>query len=117
MADSPRSQGGVLRRFMLDVVSGARLLDQALVRVAEKVLRGVIRAVEMLLGEAVSATLLLAATLKFQGTLTLQLTGDGLVRLLVAQCTHDFVKQRMPAAGRRRGAGRRGLSSAGQRAA
>jgi len=47
-------------------------------------------AVERLLGEAVSAALLLAATLKFQGTLTLQLAGDGLVKLLVAQCTHDF---------------------------
>lgn len=46
--------------------------------------------VETLLGEAVSASVLLAATLKFQGTLTLQLTGDGLVSLLVAQCTHDF---------------------------
>lgn len=43
-----------------------------------------------LLGEAVSAAVLLAATLKFQGTLTLQLEGQGLVRLLVAQCTHDF---------------------------
>jgi molecular chaperone Hsp33 len=47
-------------------------------------------AVESLLGEAVTASLLLAATLKFQGTLTLQLAGDGLVNLLVAQCTHDF---------------------------
>jgi len=47
-------------------------------------------AVERLLGEAVAATLLLAATLKFQGTLTLQLAGDGAVKLLVAQCTHDF---------------------------
>jgi molecular chaperone Hsp33 len=47
-------------------------------------------AVEMLLGEAATAAVLLAATLKFQGTLTLQLTGDGLVQLLVAQCTHDF---------------------------
>jgi molecular chaperone Hsp33 len=47
-------------------------------------------AVETLLGEAVSATLLLAATLKFQGTLTLQLSGDGFLKLLVAQCTHDF---------------------------
>jgi molecular chaperone Hsp33 len=46
--------------------------------------------VERLLGEAVSATVLLAATLKFQGTLTLQLQGDGLVPLLVAQCTHRF---------------------------
>ncbi len=46
--------------------------------------------VEALLGEAVSASVLLAATLKFRGTLTLQLSGDGLVPLLVAQCTHDF---------------------------
>lgn len=43
-----------------------------------------------LLGEAVSASVLLAATLKFEGTLTLQLEGQGEVRLLVAQCTHDF---------------------------
>lgn len=43
-----------------------------------------------LLGEAVIASVLLAATLKFRGTLTLQLEGDGAVRLLVAQCTHDF---------------------------
>jgi molecular chaperone Hsp33 len=43
-----------------------------------------------LLGEAVSASVLLAATLKFQGTLTLQLESQGQVRLLVAQCTHDF---------------------------
>src|ERR1700690_494008 len=46
--------------------------------------------VEALLGEALSATVLLAATLKFQGTLTLQLTGDGLGTLLVAQCTHEL---------------------------
>lgn len=43
-----------------------------------------------LLGEAVSASVLLAATLKFEGTLTLQLEGKGNVRLLVAQCSHDF---------------------------
>jgi molecular chaperone Hsp33 len=47
-------------------------------------------AVEILLGEAVAATVLLASTLKFQGTLTLQLAGDGAVKLLVTQCTHDF---------------------------
>ena len=46
--------------------------------------------VQQLLGEAVSAVVLLAATLKFNGTLTLQLQGKGLVSLLVAQCTHDF---------------------------
>jgi molecular chaperone Hsp33 len=47
-------------------------------------------AVQNLLGEAVSASVLLAATLKFDGTLTLQLEGKGDVRLLVAQCTNDF---------------------------
>jgi molecular chaperone Hsp33 len=47
-------------------------------------------AVQQLLGEAVGAAVLLAATLKFDGVLTLQLQGQGLVNLLVAQCTHDF---------------------------
>ncbi len=47
-------------------------------------------AVRDLLGEAVSAAVLLAATLKFEGTLTLQLEGQGPLRLLVAQCSHDF---------------------------
>lgn len=43
-----------------------------------------------LLGQAVAASVLLAATLKFRGTLTLQLQGNGAVALLVAQCTHDY---------------------------
>jgi molecular chaperone Hsp33 len=47
-------------------------------------------AVQQLLGEAIGAAVLLAATLKFDGVLTLQLQGKGLVNLLVAQCTHDF---------------------------
>jgi molecular chaperone Hsp33 len=47
-------------------------------------------AVTELLGQAVVASVLLAATLKFRGTLTFQLQGNGAVRLLVAQCTHDF---------------------------
>jgi molecular chaperone Hsp33 len=47
-------------------------------------------AVMILLGEALVASVLLAATLKFRGTLTLQLQGNGAVGLLVAQCTHDF---------------------------
>ncbi|HXW75410.1 MAG TPA: Hsp33 family molecular chaperone HslO [Steroidobacteraceae bacterium] len=46
--------------------------------------------VTQLLGEAVVASVLLAATLKFRGTLTFQLQGDGALGLLVAQCTHDF---------------------------
>lgn len=47
-------------------------------------------AVTELLGQAVVASVLLAATLKFRGTLTFQLQGNGAVSLLVAQCTHDF---------------------------
>lgn len=39
------------------------------------------------LGEAVAASLLLAATIKFEGVLSLQLQGDGPVQLLLAQCT------------------------------
>ncbi len=46
--------------------------------------------VERLLGEAVAAVVLLAASLKFHGTLTFQLQGNGAVPLLVAQCTQDF---------------------------
>jgi molecular chaperone Hsp33 len=46
--------------------------------------------VRELLGQAVAASVLLAATLKFRGQLTLQLQGNGAVNLLVAQCTHDF---------------------------
>jgi molecular chaperone Hsp33 len=40
-----------------------------------------------LLGEAVAASILLAATIKFDGVLSLQLQGDGFVHLLLAQCT------------------------------
>ncbi len=47
-------------------------------------------AVRTLLGEATCAAVLLASTLKFEGVLTLQLQGNGPVRLLVAQCTDDF---------------------------
>jgi molecular chaperone Hsp33 len=39
------------------------------------------------LGEAVAASLLLAATIKFEGVLSLQLQGEGAVHLLLAQCT------------------------------
>src|ERR1700727_3725302 len=39
------------------------------------------------LGEAVAASLLLAATVKFEGVLSLQLQGDGPVPLMLAQCT------------------------------
>jgi molecular chaperone Hsp33 len=91
VADDAIVPGGELRRFMLEhhPVRGFWIRLDA----AWRDLRAYQHyppAVERLLGETVSATLLLAATLKFRGTLTVQLAGDGLVRLLVAQCTHDF---------------------------
>jgi molecular chaperone Hsp33 len=44
-------------------------------------------AIRAVLGEAVAASLLLAATIKFDGVLSLQLRGDGMVHLMLAQCT------------------------------
>jgi molecular chaperone Hsp33 len=42
------------------------------------------------LGEAVAASVLLAATLKFDGTLSLQLKGHGPMHLMLAQCSSDL---------------------------
>jgi molecular chaperone Hsp33 len=42
------------------------------------------------LGEAVAASVLLAATLKFDGTLSLQLQGQGPMHLMLAQCSSQF---------------------------
>jgi molecular chaperone Hsp33 len=91
VAEALASRDGELRRFILErhPVRGFHIRLQG----GWRELRSFHRyppAVEALLGEAVTASLLLAATLKFQGTLTLQLAGDGLVNLLVAQCTHEF---------------------------
>lgn len=46
--------------------------------------------VRRLLGEAMAAAALLAASLKFEGTLTLQIAGAGPLKMLVAQSTHDL---------------------------
>lgn len=46
--------------------------------------------IQQLLGECLIATILLAATIKFQGQLTLQFKGEGPVALLVAKCDHQF---------------------------
>ena len=48
------------------------------------------QAVSRLLGELVAASTLLAANLKFDGSLILQLQGDGPVALLVAECRADL---------------------------
>jgi molecular chaperone Hsp33 len=82
---------GRLRRFVLEhhPVRGfwARL-DEPWRELLQ--LRAYPAAVQSLLGEALTASVLLAATLKFEGTLSLQLEGQGPLRLLLAQCTHDF---------------------------
>jgi molecular chaperone Hsp33 len=46
--------------------------------------------VRQLVGESMAAAALLAATLKFEGTLALQINGSGPVRLLVTQATHEL---------------------------
>ena len=46
--------------------------------------------VQLLLGEMAAASALLAGSLKFDGTLVLQLQGDGPLRLAVAECQPDF---------------------------
>ncbi|HVN99275.1 MAG TPA: Hsp33 family molecular chaperone HslO [Steroidobacteraceae bacterium] len=89
MADVP--EAGELRRFLLE---GHPLRGQW-VRLGRawqelRARRSYPPQVEALLGEAAAAVVLLAATLKFTGTLTMQFAGSGRVRLLVAQCTDDF---------------------------
>jgi molecular chaperone Hsp33 len=42
------------------------------------------------LGEALAASVLLAATVKFDGVLSLQLQGDGPLYLMLAQCSHSL---------------------------
>lgn len=46
-------------------------------------------AIRELLGQLLSATVLLAETIKFKGQLTIQLDSDGPVTMLVAKCDHD----------------------------
>ena len=85
------AESGALRRFLLE----AQPLRGQWVRLGAaweelRARRSYPPVVEALLGEAATAVVLLTATLKFSGTLTLQFTGNGRVRLLVAQCTDDF---------------------------
>lgn len=46
--------------------------------------------IERLLGELVAAAVLLASNIKFDGSLVLQLQGDGPVALMVVECTADL---------------------------
>ena len=45
--------------------------------------------VRNVLGQAVSALALLAATIKFDGSISLQISGDGPLYMLVVQCSSD----------------------------
>ncbi len=42
------------------------------------------------LGQVVAASVLLSATLKFEGSLTVQANGDGALNLMVVECRNDF---------------------------
>ncbi|MCU7834082.1 MAG: Hsp33 family molecular chaperone HslO [gamma proteobacterium symbiont of Taylorina sp.] len=42
------------------------------------------------LGEVVAASVLLSATLKFEGSLTIQASGGGALTLMVVECSNDF---------------------------
>ncbi|MEQ5835796.1 Hsp33 family molecular chaperone HslO [Marinobacter sp. NFXS9] len=45
--------------------------------------------IQHLLGETLAASVLLSGTLKFEGTLSIQAQGEGPVRMLMAECSHD----------------------------
>ncbi len=77
-----------LRRFMFEQfpIRGHLVhLDAAWVALIQH--RKYPAAIRNLLGEAAAASLLLGATIKFEGALSLELRGDGPVHLLLAQCT------------------------------
>ncbi|MBR9871612.1 MAG: Hsp33 family molecular chaperone HslO [Gammaproteobacteria bacterium] len=46
-------------------------------------------AIRDLLGETLVASVLLSSTLKFEGTVALQAAGEGALRTLMAECSHD----------------------------
>ncbi len=85
------SGGDALRRFMFEDFP----VRGEIVRMEES-WRAVLErqdyppAVRAVLGEAMAATALLASTLKFDGSLTLQIQGEGDLHLLVAQCGSDL---------------------------
>lgn len=45
--------------------------------------------VRRLLGESLAASVLMSGTLKFEGTLSLQASGEGPLRTLMTECSHD----------------------------
>lgn len=85
------SGGDALRRFMFEEFP----MRGQLVRLEDSWREVLARqeyppAVRSLLGEAMAASVLLASTLKFDGLLTLQIQGEGVLSLLVVQCSSDL---------------------------
>ena len=82
------SEHDTLRRFIFDKlpVQGRHVHLDATWRAALE-RQDYPASVRTLLGEAMAATALLSATLKFDGSITLQIQGSGPVHLLVVQCT------------------------------
>jgi molecular chaperone Hsp33 len=80
----------LLRRFMFEDI-GVRGLWVKLSQswLATKKHQPCNESVEMQLGEALTAVVLLSATIKFNGSLILQAQGSGPLQTLVAQATHD----------------------------
>ncbi|WP_028534788.1 Hsp33 family molecular chaperone HslO [Paludibacterium yongneupense] len=84
------SQHDTLQRFLFDgaPVRGALVnLEGAWQQVLAR--REYPRPLKTVLGEMMAAAVLLAANLKFDGTLILQLHGTGALRLAVVECNHD----------------------------
>ncbi len=84
------SQQDVLRRFLFEEV-GVRGLWVNLTASWQtaKHHQHCPEAIQLQLGQTLSAVVLLSATIKFNGSMILQAQGDGPLKTLVAQATHD----------------------------
>jgi molecular chaperone Hsp33 len=81
----------VIRRFIFEDIGirGEWVKLTTSLQNAKQYQRGP-QAVQNLFGEALAAAVMLAATLKFKGSLIIQAQGSGAIRTLVAQSSHDF---------------------------
>jgi len=86
----PMSQQDTLHRFLFEnspVRGELARLDATWAAVLEK--RSYPKPVRKVLGELMVASALLASTLKFQGSLIMQVRGDGPISLLVVECNSN----------------------------
>jgi len=84
------NEADTLQRFMFDegdVRGELVLMEDALHEALSK--HAYSPAIAALLGESLAATVLLSATLKMDGRVTLQARGEGPVTMLVAECSHQ----------------------------